>query len=45
LTRALTKCGRGGLSGMQLERPVGDAVVVSDLPFLLHAQDLVEFDA
>ena len=30
---------------LELERPVGDAVVVADLPLLLHAQDLVEIDA
>ena len=30
---------------LQLERPVGDAIVVAYLPFLLDAQDLVEVDA
>ena len=30
---------------LQLERPVGDAIVVSDLALLLNAQDLVEVDA
>ena len=33
------------LRDLQLQRPVGHAVVVSDLPLLLYAQDLVEFDA
>ncbi len=30
---------------LQLERAVGDAIVVADLPLLLNAQDLVEIDA
>jgi hypothetical protein len=30
---------------LQLERPVGDAIVIADLPLLLDAQDLVEVDA
>ena len=30
---------------MQLEGAVGDAIVLADLPLLLHAQDLVEADA
>jgi hypothetical protein len=30
---------------LQFQRPVGDAIVVHDLPLLLHAQDLVEIDA
>ena len=30
---------------LQLERPVGHAIVVADLALLLHAQDLVEVDA
>ena len=30
---------------LQLERAVGDAIVVHDLTLLLHAQDLVEIDA
>ena len=30
---------------LQLERPVGDAIVLSDLALLLNAQDLVEIDA
>ena len=30
---------------LQFQRPVGDAIVVSDLPLLLDAQDLVEIDA
>ena len=30
---------------LQFQRPVGDAIVVSDLPPLLNAQDLVEIDA
>jgi hypothetical protein len=30
---------------LQLERPVGDAIVLADLPLLLDAQDLVEVDA
>ena len=30
---------------LQFERPVGDAIVVSNLPLLLDAQDLVEIDA
>ena len=33
------------LRDLQLERPVGDAIVVADLPLLLEAQDLVEIDA
>jgi hypothetical protein len=27
---------------LQFQRPVGDAIVVHDLTFLLHAQDLIE---
>jgi len=34
-----------GFRDLELERPVGDAIVVSDLPLLLHAQDLGEVDA
>jgi hypothetical protein len=30
---------------LQFQRPVGHAIVVHDLPLLLHAQDLVEIDA
>jgi len=30
---------------LQFQCPVGDAIVVHDLTFLLHAQDLVEIDA
>ena len=30
---------------LQFERPVGDAIVVSDLALLFNAQDLVEIDA
>ncbi len=30
---------------LQLERPIGHAIVGADLPLLLHAQDLVEIDA
>ena len=30
---------------LELQRAVGDAIVVSDLPLLLDAQDLVEIDA
>ena len=30
---------------LEFERPVGDAIVVADLPLLLDAQDLVEVDA
>ena len=30
---------------LQLERPVGHAIVVLHLPLLVHAQDLVEIDA
>ena len=30
---------------LQLERPVGDAIVVADLPLVFDAQDLVEIDA
>src|ERR1700722_14664327 len=30
---------------LQLERPVGDAIVIADLPLLLDAQDLIEVDA
>ena len=46
LTRALTKCGpHRALRDLELERAVGDAIVVSDLPLLLDAQDLVEIDA
>jgi hypothetical protein len=30
---------------LELERPVGDAIVIADLALLLHAQDLVEVDA
>jgi len=30
---------------LQFQRPVGDAIVVHDLTFLLHAQDLIEIDA
>jgi hypothetical protein len=33
------------LRDLQLERPVGDAIVMADLPLLLRAQDLVELDA
>jgi hypothetical protein len=33
------------LRDLQFQRPVGDAIVGADLPFLLHAQDLVEIDA
>ncbi len=33
------------LRDLQLERPVGHAIVVSDLALLLNAQDLVEIDA
>jgi hypothetical protein len=42
LTRALTKCGRIGLSGICSLR---DAIVIADLPLLLDAQDLIEIDA
>jgi hypothetical protein len=46
LTSTLTKWGRIGLSGIRsFQRPVGDAIVVYDLPLLLKAQDLVELDA
>ena len=34
-----------GFRDLELKRPVGDAIVVSDLPLLLDAQDLVEIDA
>ena len=30
---------------LQFQRPVGDAIVLADLPLLLDAQDLVEIDA
>ena len=30
---------------LELERPVGDAIVLADLALLLDAQDLVEIDA
>jgi hypothetical protein len=30
---------------LQFQRPVGDAIVVADLPLLLNARDLVEIDA
>jgi hypothetical protein len=30
---------------LQFQRPVGDAIVMSDLPLLLDAQDLVQIDA
>ena len=30
---------------LQFQRPVGDAIVIADLPLLLNAQDLVEVDA
>jgi hypothetical protein len=30
---------------LQLERPVGHAIVVHDLTLLLHAQNLIEVDA
>jgi hypothetical protein len=30
---------------LELERPIGHAIVVSDLTVFLHAQDLVEIDA
>jgi hypothetical protein len=30
---------------LQFQRPVGDAIVVADLPLLLDAQDLIEIDA
>ena len=30
---------------LQFQRPVGDAIVMSDLTLLLDAQDLVEVDA
>src|ERR1700748_2388946 len=30
---------------LQLQRPVGDAIVMADLTLLLDAQDLVEIDA
>jgi hypothetical protein len=33
------------LRDLQLQRPVGDAIVVADLALLLNAQDLVEIDA
>jgi hypothetical protein len=33
------------LRDLQFQRAVGDAIVVSDLPLLLDAQDLVEVDA
>ena len=33
------------LRNLQFQRPVGDAIVVADLPLLLNAQDLVEIDA
>jgi TfoX/Sxy family transcriptional regulator of competence genes len=33
------------LRDLQLQRSVGRAIVVADLPLLLHAQDLVEIDA
>ena len=33
------------LRDLQFQRPVGDAIVVSDLALLLNAQDLVEIDA
>jgi hypothetical protein len=33
------------LRDLQLERAIGDAVVIADLPLLLDAQDLVEVDA
>ena len=33
------------LRDLQFQRPVGDAIVVADLPLLLNAQDLVEVDA
>jgi hypothetical protein len=36
---------QGALRDLQFERAVGHAVVVADLPFLLHAHDLVEVDA
>src|SRR6202020_753485 len=34
-----------GLGDLQFQRPVGDAIVMADLPLLLDAQDLVEVDA
>jgi hypothetical protein len=33
------------LRDLELERPVGDAIVMADLALLLDAQDLVEIDA
>ena len=33
------------LRDLQLQGPVGDAIVVADLPLLFDAQDLVEIDA
>ena len=33
------------LRDLELERPVGDAIVMADLALLLDAQDLVEVDA
>jgi hypothetical protein len=33
------------LRDLQFQRPVGDAIVVADLPLLFDAQDLVEIDA
>ena len=33
------------LRDLELERAVGDAIVMADLPLLLDAQDLVEVDA
>jgi hypothetical protein len=33
------------LRDLQLQGPVGDAIVVSDLALLLNSQDLVEIDA
>jgi hypothetical protein len=30
---------------LQLQRPVGDAIALADLPLLLYAQDVVEIDA
>jgi hypothetical protein len=45
LTLARTKCGRTGFRDLELQPAGGDAVVVSDLPLLLEAQNLVEIDA
>ena len=46
MTRALDEVRPHRAFGdLQLERAVGDAIVLADLPLLLNAQDLIEIDA